>query len=260
VAFRRPLSTTPILLSGHNRWSKIKHDKGKADASKNKQRSTLAKELTLASKLHGPDPAVNPRLALIISNAKKAGFPKASIETAIARGQGISASGAALEQLTIEVMVPPSVALIIDCQTDSKGRTMQDIREALKGYGGTITPTAYMFERKGRIVFEKQDGVEIEGEEVDEEVLEKAIDAGALDVGLEDGAIVAYTEVNELASVADSLGAALGLKAETQEFIYEPTDDAKIEIDNEAFAEKIEKLVARLEDDSSVQGVYLNVV
>src|SRR5436190_22490915 len=86
-----------------------------------------------------------------------AGFPKSSIEAAIARGQGISFTGAALESVILEAILPPSVAFVIDCQTDSKLRLLQDLRLIIKNYGGTVTPTSYLFEKKGIIVFEKDE-------------------------------------------------------------------------------------------------------
>ena len=115
-SFARPSTTTPttcrafsattIPLSGHNRWSKIKHDKGKADALKNRQRSIFAQEIATASKLFGPDINANPKLADLVTKAKKEAFPKASIEAAIARGQGKSLTGASLERLTVEGILP----------------------------------------------------------------------------------------------------------------------------------------------------------
>ncbi|TKA71829.1 hypothetical protein B0A49_06172, partial [Cryomyces minteri] len=144
-------STSAPLQSGHSRWSTIKHDKGKNDAIKNKQRSIHAHEISQASKVYGPDPNINPRLAHAIATAKKSGFAKASIEAAIARGQGVSASGAKLESLTIEAILPPSVAVVIDCETDNKLRTLADVRLLIKHYEGNVTPTNYLFAKKGRI-------------------------------------------------------------------------------------------------------------
>ncbi|RAL60822.1 hypothetical protein DID88_010147 [Monilinia fructigena] len=95
-------STTSVASSGHNRWSKIKHDKGAVDAKKTKARSIIAHDIALAVKLHGADPYINPRLATVLATAKKAGFPKNLMETAIARGQGKSTTGAALQKATLE--------------------------------------------------------------------------------------------------------------------------------------------------------------
>lgn len=95
--------------------------------------------------VYGPDPDSNPQLAAIVATAKKQGVPKATIENAIARGQGISPKGTALESLTIEAIIPPSVATIIECQTESKLKTLADIRLLIKYFGGSVTPTTHLF-------------------------------------------------------------------------------------------------------------------
>ncbi|MCJ1406574.1 hypothetical protein MMC19_000640 [Ptychographa xylographoides] len=205
-----------------------------------------------ASKAFGPDPSLNARLATLVTSAKKAGFPKASIEAAIARGQGRSTNGAALENVTLEVMLPHAIAVVIECTTDSKARLLQDLREVFKYYGANMTPTTYLFERKGRLVLEAREEV---GED---ELLEKAISAGALDVDRDDdGNVVVLTEPSEVTAVAEVLAQTLGLKIERTEFIWDPKDDAKLEVPAE-FAERLAKFTNQLEDDTSVQGVFLN--
>ena len=180
----------------------------------------------------------NAKLAAVVANAKKAGFPKASIEAAIARGQGRSPNGSALENLTIEAMIPPSVAAVIECQTDSKLKTLQDIRLLIGRFGGTMTPTTYMFERRGKVVFEKAEGVG------SDEVLEEAIEAGATDVDVEeDGKVVVYTDPRTTKSTADTLAAALGLKVESSDIIWDPNEDTKITIDSEQVAESLENFL-----------------
>lgn len=184
------------------------------------------------------------------------GFPKASIEAAIARGQGVSPSGAALEQLTIDFMVPDiNVAGLIECETDSKARTMQHVRDTLKHFGGTTTAAAYMFDRRGKIVFSKEDG----GKWDEEHVLDKAIESGAEDVIVEDEDAVIFTGPNEIAAVAESLSAHLGLKPESQELIWEPKKDMGVSLAAEATV-LLQKILDGLQDDSTVQEVYLNTV
>lgn len=161
-----------------------------------------------------------------------------SIETAIARGQGVSLTGSALENLKIEAMILPSIALVIECQTDSKMRTLQDIRETLKYGGATITPTSYLFDRRGKIVFEKTRDLS------DEEVLEQAIEAGALDVHVEeDGRIVVLTEPTQTTSIAGVLAASLGLKAESSEFIWDAKVESKVVVDSASIASRIDDLI-----------------
>ncbi len=190
-----------------------------------KQRSAITKELQLASKQYGADSQFNPRLATIITAAKKQGFPKASIESAIARGQGRSPTGTALESLTIEAMVPPSVAIIVECQTDSKARTLNDVKLAIKESGGTMTPTSHMFDRKGKIVFVGSQGI---GEE---EIFDQAIEAGALDVQMEgDNKVVVFAESSHTTAVADALATSSGLKVESLDIIWDPKEDMVIDV------------------------------
>lgn len=200
----------------------------------------------------GPDPAFNPRLVAAIANAKKGSLTKSSIESAIARGQGRSTSGAALESLTIEAMLPFSVGAVIECETDTKLRTLQDIRAMIGRRGGSITPTSFLFERKGKVVFEKQDGISTD------EVLDQAIEAGATDVDVEDdGRLVVETEPSELSLVTQRLSKSLGLKVESLDIIHDPKEDTMVSLKEENMAE-LEDIVAQLEEDPSVQDVYIN--
>lgn len=250
----RFLSTSASLQSGHNKWSTIKHDKGKNDAAKNKQRSIFSHEISTASKIFGPDPNINPRLALAISTAKKAGVPKSLIESAIARGQGVSASGAALESVVVEAMLPPAVATVIDCQTDNKLRTLADIRLLIKEHEGSVTPTTYLFEKKGRIVFREKDGVGVE------EVLEEVLEAGALDViENSEGKVVVFTETNETKATAQALASSLGLEIDETDIIWDPTEDTKVELEEEEVAKRLGRFLEELQEISGVQGVYMNI-
>ena len=200
----------------------------------------------------GPDPAFNTRLTAEIAAAKKAGFAKSSIEAAILKGQGKSASGAALESVTIEAMLPSQVACVIDCLTDSKARVLADIRHIVTKWGGNITSTAFLFEKKGRVVFEKKDGLGVD------EVLEKAIEAGATDVTVdEEGKVVVDTETGDVNTVAHTLVHAMGLTVESEEIIYDPKEDMMVDVD-EAAAGKVEKILDLVREDSGVQDVFLN--
>jgi transcriptional/translational regulatory protein YebC/TACO1 len=141
------------------------------------------------------DPAFNPRLANAIVAAKKGALDKVAIETAIARGQGKSATGAALEDLTVEAMLPYA-AMVIQYQTDQKARLLQEIRSIIKRAGGSVTPTAFMFEKKGRIWFERRPEVSVD------DILDEAIEAGTMDVEEEDGQLVVNTDPSATTSVA----------------------------------------------------------
>ncbi|KAF8865725.1 DUF28-domain-containing protein [Acephala macrosclerotiorum] len=248
-------STSSTAQSGHNRWSKIKHDKGSADAKKNAERSIFSRGIALASKLYGGDPNTNPRLATILQTAKKAGFPKASMEAAIARGQGKSASGATLENITLEVITPSTVAMIIEMETDNRNRTLSDVKNLVKRHGGNVTPTNYLFQKKGRVAFEKDES----GIGVDE-VLDEAIEAGAEDVEVdEDGSIVVWTEPNKTMAAAEALQKSHGLKIESSDIIWHANEDTMVTVDSEDAVKSLSEFLEALQDYPNVQGVYANV-
>lgn len=251
----RTITTTPILHSGHNRWSKIKHDKMRVDAGKNKQRSIFAHEIATASRLFGPDPNANPRLADIITKAKKESFSKASIEAAIARGQGKSATGANLESLSIEGILPNNVAVIVECETPSKLRTLAEVRLAIKDCGGSTTPTGYLFTKKGKIVIESKDGVG------SDEVLEPALEAGAIDVDQdEDGRVIVFAEPGDTKAVGDAISKALDLQIATSDILWEANEDTKVELPNETAAADVQKFIDRLQEkESSLQSIAMNL-
>jgi YebC/PmpR family DNA-binding regulatory protein len=249
----RRLNSTPNLHSGHSKWASIKHDKAKNDAGKSKMRSLLTRDITNAVKLAGANPDMNPRLALCLVTAKKNAVPKASIEAAIARGQGLSATGAALESLVLEAVLPPSVATIIECQTDNKLRALSDLRLIVKEAGGTVSTVGYMFEKKGRIILQRKDGVGAD------EVLEAALDAGALDVAEdEQGRVVLFTEPAQTKTTAETLAKALDMEIEESEIIYDPNEDTKVPVEDEEAAAKLNDFLDELLEVQGVQGVYMN--
>jgi transcriptional/translational regulatory protein YebC/TACO1 len=176
------------------------------------------------------------------------------MEAAIARGQGKSATGAALESVTLEVIMPPTVAMIIETETDSKARTMMDLRLLVKVHGGTVTPTNYLFQKKGRITFEKDErnlGVD--------DVLDEAIEAGAEDVETdEDGSIVVWTEPNKTIAAAEALQKSLNLKVESSDVIWDPNEDTKVSLDSEDAVKALSAFVEALQDYPQVQSVYAN--
>ncbi|KAI9788537.1 MAG: hypothetical protein M1835_002223 [Candelina submexicana] len=202
----------------------------------------------------GADPNTNTRLAGVIAAAKKAGFPKASIEAAISRGQGRSPSGAALECLTIEAILPPSIALVIDCETDSKARTLQDLRLLIKNHGGSPTPTSYLFDKKGRVLFQRKEGLGVD------EVLDEAVENGALDVDLDDeGRIMIYTEPSATTAATIALGKKMGLQVQSSDIIWVPKADTMVGLDSDSALKELRAFVEELQDHPSVQRVYMNV-
>jgi YebC/PmpR family DNA-binding regulatory protein len=251
----RAFSVTTTHLSGHNRWSKIKHDKGKADAHKNRQRSIFAQEIATASKLFGPEIGSNPKLADLVTKAKKEGFAKASIEAAIARGQGRNLAGASLERLTVEAILPNSIACIVECETDNKLRTLANIKLVIKDNGGTATPSSYLFEKKGRIVFDQKDDVGLD------EAMEPALEAGATDIDvLEDDCIVVFTAPEETKTVGESVSNALGMSIKTSDIIWDPNEDTKITIPSEDAAQDLAMFMdIMFEQESTVHAISMNV-
>ena len=265
----RRFTTPTAAQSGHNRWSKIKHDKAKHDAATNKHRTLLSKDISFASQSKltseleparkpdndlysvwtGPQCEPSPRPRHCQSETSR--LPKASIEIAIARGQGISATGARLEPVTIEAMIPPSVAAVIDIQTDNKLRTLADVRLVIKEHGGQVTPTAYLFERKGQIVFRAKDGVALD------DLLEPALEAGGLDI-LEgsDGAFEVYTEPAATKTVTDALTKALGLEVQASDIVYDPSD--RVQLQSMEEEENLASMINKLKDIQGVQEIYVN--
>lgn len=136
-------------------------------------------------------------------------------------------------------MLPPSIAAVIECQTDSKARTMQDLRDMLKSFGASVTSTAYMFERKGKISLVKLETIG------DEQILEQAIEAGALDVEInEDGkTVVVFTDPSQITAVAQALTTALKLDIETSDVIWDAKEDTKVIIDSSELEEKVSNFI-----------------
>jgi len=250
----RSFATTSAAHSGHNRWSKIRHGKGAADAKKTALRSTFAKSLTLYSKLYGADVNNNPQLATAVAAAKKAGVPKATIETAIARGQGRSTEGATLESLTFEVMMPPSVALILDIETDNRQRVLQDLNCLVRRCKGTPTPTKFFFSRVGRVVFGASEGAGMD------EIMDDAIEAGAEDLEAgEDGTVVVWTQPNQTNQVAQAIRGKFNLEVLSADIIWSPNRDAKSKVGSSGEVQRLVELLARLREHQDVQAIYSNV-
>lgn len=251
----RSFVTTVRSQSGHNRWSKIKHDKAKVDAGKNRQRSIFAQEIATASRLFGGDPNMNPRLADLVTKAKREGFAKASIEGAIARGQGRSLSGASLESVSVEGILPNNVAVIVECETDNKLRTLAEVRLIMKEHGGSTTPTSYLFAKKGKIILENKEGLN------SDEALEAALEAGAIDVAEdEDGRVVIWTEPAETRAVGDAISTALDVQIATSEIIWDPNEETKVGVSSEDAAEELASFVDKMNDrEATVQSISLNV-
>ncbi|KAJ5330827.1 hypothetical protein N7476_000610 [Penicillium atrosanguineum] len=269
----RCFSTASVLFSGHNKWSTIKHDKAKKDKGKSKERAMVSKEISSATQctyrpstnarrlltfvflVWGADPKYNPRLTLALSNAKRASIPKTVIEAAILRGQGLSVTGQALENVTIEAMFPGSVAAVVECQTDQKARVLQDIRYMIKNGGGTVTPTTFLFEKKGRVAMENKEGVNAD------DYLDQAIEAGAIDIIMDEKKrLVVFTDPSETKSVGEAFSKLSGLTLEELEIFWDPNPDTLVDVQDEEQLKGLEDLVSTLREDHTVQDIYMNSI
>ncbi|KAI9673093.1 MAG: hypothetical protein M1829_004407 [Trizodia sp. TS-e1964] len=254
VEASRHYSATGLLFSGHSRWSTIKHDKGKKDAQRNSAWNIITRDIVLASKLSGPDPNLNPRLAALISAAKKTGFPKASIDASIARGQGLSSNGATLENVTLEGIFQSSIAFMIDFQTDSKLRTLMDAKAVIKDYAASASPTSYLFQKRGRIVL----GRDERALRMDE-ILEEALEAEAEDVEVDDeGNFVIWTEPSKTTSIASALSKSLDLKIKSVEIMWDPKEETLVPLESDQAAQQLALLFEKFIGISGMQGIYFN--
>jgi len=236
-------------MSGHSKWSTIKRKKGAADARRGKVFSRLAKEIAVAAASGGGDPGANPRLRTALLAARAQNMPKENVERAIKKGTG-ELPGATYEESRYECYGPGGVALIVDVLTDNKNRTVAEIRHLVTKYQGSMAESGavrWNFEPKGMITIPK-------GAHSDDEVFEKAIEAGAEDVDMAGDAYEITTGLHELHAVAEALEG-LGLTAENVEATMAPKTTVQVEGKDAA---AILKLMEALEDQEDVQQVYAN--
>ncbi|KIV98363.1 uncharacterized protein PV09_09799 [Verruconis gallopava] len=247
-------STTVVAASGHSKWATIKHDKAKVDMKRNKQRSMLAQQIELMSKLYGPDLDANPRLKTVVADAKRQGLPKDVLEAAIKRGQGLSTTGKPLESLTIEAVFAGGVAAIIECSTETKAKTLMDVRNILTKHSGNQSPVQFLFKRRGIIVLKHPlpEGVTVEG------IMECALEVdGFEDIDeCDNGTVELVSEPNAVRAVADAVVGKLGVDIQSLEITWQAMDLVDPPPDN---ALLIESAVKKIEEMAEVQQVYLNM-
>lgn len=196
---------------------------------------------------------INPALGFAINNAKKGQLSKDQIERAIAKGQGKSLSGATLDNVFIEAMLPHGVAAIMECQTENKNRIMADVRMIIQRAGGSLTPTAFSFEKKGKIWFRPHESIGVD------EAMDEAIDAGAEEITVEDDGLVVETPPELVTSVGQRLASALGLQVERNQILYDPKEDTLVKLDSQQVSE-LQTVVDALEDLDDLQELYINAV
>ncbi len=237
-------------MSGHSKWSTIKHKKAATDAKRGKIFTKLIKEITVAARLGGGDPSANPRLRVAIDAAKSQNMPKSNIERAIKKGTG-ELEGVAYEEITYEGYGPGGVAVMVETITDNRQRTVAEVRHLLSKRGGNMGEpgsVAWVFEKKGLVVIEK--------DKVDEETLmDIALEAGADDIRDEGTEWEVETAPEALPDVRDAITGA-GIEIISAEVSMVPSNTVKLE--DEKQAKQMLLLMEALEENDDVQKVYAN--
>ena len=238
-------------MSGHSKWSSIKHKKGAADAKRGKLFSKLSRAIIVAAKDGGPDPAANLALQNAIEKARSYSMPKDNIERAIAKGTGEGTDGSSFEVVVYEGYGPEGVAVLVEALTDNRNRTASDVRHLFTKFGGNLGATgavAWQFERRG-VVLVPADGVD------EDELVLAAADAGADDVERDGSTFVVSSAPEELSRVREALESA-GLELESAGLSMVPK--TTVAIADESTAKAVVRLVEGLEDNDDVQDVYAN--
>jgi YebC/PmpR family DNA-binding regulatory protein len=238
-------------MAGHSKWANIQHRKGRQDAKRGKVFTRLIKEITVASRMGGGDPAMNPRLRLAVDKANENNMPKDNIERAIKRGTG-DLEGVTYEEIRYEGYGIAGAAVMVDCLTDNRVRTVADVRHAFSKHGGnmgTDGSVAFLFKHCGQLVFAPGTS--------EDRLMEAALDAGAEDVvASEDGSIEVLTGPYDFPDVRAKLEKA-GFRAEFAEVTMKPGTETVLSGDDAA---RMQKLLDAIEGLDDVQDVYTTAV
>jgi YebC/PmpR family DNA-binding regulatory protein len=237
-------------VSGHSKWSTIKHKKGAADAKRGKLFTKLSKAIIVAAKEGGPDPAGNLSLQNAIEKAKSYSMPKDTIERAIARGAGTDADAAAYETIVYEGYGPEGVAVLVEALTDNRNRTASEVRHLFSKHGGNLGTTgavAWLFERRGVVL--------VDGSADEDELTLAAAEGGADDVELDGSVYQVSSPPEALASVREAIEAA-GFEVQSAELTMIPK--TTVEVAQESTAKQVIRLIEALEDNDDVQDVSAN--
>ena len=236
-------------MAGHSKWANIQHRKGRQDAKRGKLFTRVIKEITVAARMGGADPAANPRLRLAMDKGSEANMPKDTVQRAIQRGAG-GLEGANYEEIRYEGYGIGGAAVMVDCLTDNKTRTVAEVRHAFAKNGGNLGTdgsVAFQFRHCGQFLFAPGTS--------EEKVMEVAIEAGADDVSSdEEGGIEVLCAPTDFAALKEALGKA-GLKADVAEVTMKPLNETSLAGDD---AVKMQKLLDALENLDDVQQVYSN--
>lgn len=236
-------------MAGHSKWAKVKHFKGALDAKRGKIFSKLAKEITIAAKIGGGDPGMNPRLRMALLKSRAANMPSDNIDRAIKRATG---DGAAtnFEDLTYEVYGPGGAALMVEISTDNRNRTAAEIRHILTKQNGTLATAgsvSRLFQRKGQMIIARESAQE-------DQLMELALEAGAEDFKAETEGFEILTDPAHFEAVHKQIESR-GIKCEAAQVTWLPILPAQV---SGADAPSLSKLVEALEDHEDVKEVYLN--
>ncbi|HEY8455161.1 MAG TPA: YebC/PmpR family DNA-binding transcriptional regulator [Actinopolymorphaceae bacterium] len=241
-------------MSGHSKWATTKHKKAVIDARRGKLFAKLIKNIEVAARVGGPDPAGNPTLYDAIQKAKKSSVPADNIERAVRRGAGLESGGADYQTIMYEGYAPGGVALLIECLTDNRNRAASEVRKATTRNGGTMADAgsvSYLFSRRGVVVVPRtQDGKEL----TEDDVLTAVLDAGAEEVNDLGEAFEVISAPSDLVAVRTALQEA-GIDYESAEASFVPS--VTVPIDEET-APKVFRLIEAIEDCDDVQNVYAN--
>ncbi len=237
-------------MAGHSKWANIKRRKGAVDARRGKIFTRLTKEIIVAARIGGGDPGGNPRLRAAIAAAKSENMPKDKIERAIKKGTG-EIEGENYEEIRYEGYGPGGVAVIVECMSDNRNRTVSEVRHAFSKSGGNLGESGcvgWMFDRKGSIT--------VPADSIDEEsLMDKAIEAGAEDVVAEGDAFQVLTDPDEFETVREALEQA-GVTISEAAVTMIPKNT--VEVTDEKVAKQILRLLEVLEDNDDVQSVHAN--
>ena len=239
------------VMAGHSKWANIKHRKAAVDAKRGKVFTKLIKEITVAARVGGTDPGMNPRLRLAIDKAYESNMPKDNVERAIKRGGG-ELEGVNYEEIRYEGYGIAGAAVVVDCLTDNRTRTVADVRHAFSKYGGNLGTdgsVAFLFKHCGQIVFAPGTS--------EDKIMEAAIEAGAEDVLTnDDGSVEVLTAAPDFLAVKAGLEKA-GFKPDLAEVVMKPLNESVLEGDE---ALKMQKLLDALEALDDVQDVYTTAI
>ena len=239
-------------MSGHSKWATTKHKKAVVDARRGKLFAKLIKQVEVAARVGGGDPAGNPTLADAIAKAKSSSVPNDNIDRAVKRGSGEVDGGVAYEAITYEAYAPGGVAVLVECLTDNRNRAAMEVRTAMTRAGGTLADpgsVAYLFERRGVALVDSRGG------EVDEDdVLGAVLDVGAEEVTDVGDAWEVVSAPQDVHAVRDALAAA-GMEPSSADVAWLPTLQVPVDVDT---AKQVFRVVEALEDLDDVQNVWFN--